>query len=133
MNAEKGQDKTLQLMLNIVNGSNVTVSGWIFGPSVNILTDRTLQQYAKNGQRAGPKTMTVVYAHNSTQTRNRKIILGHRQPGDRLIQFESKNVTFMYRFAESEFKYHNEKQFITAVGFSFDVRFSFGRILIIMN
>lgn len=120
VSSEEGKEKTLQAMFNIVNGTNVTVTAKIFGPSVSFLTGGHLLMYA-NRSRTNPKTMTVIYAHNSTQTRNRKIILGHRQPGDRLIQFETKNVTFMYRFAESEFKYQNEKQYITAVGFSFDV------------
>lgn len=121
MNVEPGSEKTLQAMLNIVNGTNVVVTGKISGPSVNVFSGGMLQQMAKNSQRTIPKTMTVVYGHNSTKTRNRKIILGHRQNADKLLQFESKNVTFMYRFAETEFKYHNDKQSITAVAFSFDV------------
>lgn len=108
-------------MLNIVNARNVTVTCKIFGPNVNVMTGGDLNLYAKSSQQTKPKTMTIIYGHNSTQTRNRKVILGHRQKGDKLIQFESKNVTFMYRFAETEFNYHNDKQFITAVGFSFDV------------
>lgn len=66
--------------------------------------------------------MTIVYGHNSTQTRNQKIVLGHRQPGDRQLNHQSKNVAITYRFAESEFKYEDEQQFFTAVEFSFDVR-----------
>lgn len=108
-------------MLNIVNGTNVVVRGKISGPSVSVFSGGMLQQLAKTSQRTVPKTMTVVYGHNSTKSRNRKIILGHRQQGDKLLRFESKNVTFMYRFAETEFNYHNDKQSITAVAFSFDV------------
>lgn len=120
---EEGKEKTLQAMINIVNGTNVRVTVKIFGPSVSVLTGGDLHLFAKHGQQTIPKTMTVIYAHNTTKTRNRKIILGKRQSGDRLIQFESKNVTFKHRFAETEFKYQNDKQFITAVGFSFDVRY----------
>lgn len=109
-------------MLNIVNGINIQIDCKIFGPNVNVIGVDQLGAFARNMQRPNPKTMTVVYGHNSTQTRNRKLILGHRQKGDKLIQFETKNVTFTYRFAESEFNYRNEKQSITAVAFSFDVR-----------
>lgn len=108
-------------MLNIVNGTNVVVTGRISGPSVSIFGGGMVSQITNAGKRTAPKTMTVVYGHNSTRTRNRKIILGHRQNGDRLLGFESKNVTFTYQFAESEFKYFNDKQSITAVAFSFDV------------
>lgn len=113
-------------MLNIVNAENITVTCKIYGPNVNIMTGGDLNLYAKSSQRSNPKTMTVIYGHNSTQTRNRHVIMGRRQKGDKLIQFESKNVTFMYRFAEAEFNYHNEKQSITAVAFSFDVSSFFG-------
>lgn len=109
-------------MLNIVNGTNAIVTGRISGPSVSVLSGSMLQQLGKASKRTAPKTMTVVYGHNSTRTRDRKIILGHRQQGDKLLQFEAKNVTFAYRFAEAEFKYTNDKQSFTAVTFSFDVR-----------
>lgn len=121
MLVEPGKEKTLQAMLSIVNGTNVVVTGKISGPSVNVYSSGMLSQMAKNSQRTIPKTMTVIYGHNSTRTRNRKIILGHRQPKDRPLETIAKNVTFTYRFAETEFEYHNDKQSITAVAFSFDV------------
>lgn len=75
MNVQPGSEKTLQAMFNIINGTNVIVTGKISGPSVNIFSGGMLQQLAKSSQRTIPKTMTVVYGHNSTKTRNRKIIL----------------------------------------------------------
>lgn len=121
MVSEPGKEKNVQVMLNVVNGTNVKITGKIYGPSVNVFNSDMLKQIAQSNQRTIPKTMTVIYGHNSTKTRNRKVILGHRQQGDRMIQFESKNVTYTYRFAETEFKYHNDKQYVTAIAFSFDV------------
>lgn len=124
VNAENGEEKTLQTQLNIINGQNITVVGKIYGPSVNLLNADSLQKYAlSNSAKNIPKTITVVYGHNTTRTRNRKVILGHRQMGDKLIDFQTKNVTFSYRFAETEFVYNNKYGSITSVGFSFDVGF----------
>lgn len=75
------------------------------------------------GDRNLPKTVTIIYGHNTTQTQNRRIILGHRQSGDRLIDFQTNNVTYSYRFPEAELQFHDETKFITSVGFSFDVSF----------
>lgn len=111
-------------MLNIVNGTNVVVTGKIFGPKVISYGGGGIQQVL---EKKTPKTMTVVYVHNSTQTRNHKIILGYRQPGDERLDLQQKVVGRKYRFAEAEFKYpiHEESQptsSVTAVEFSFDVR-----------
>lgn len=116
--------KTLQAMLNVVNGTNAVVTAEIFGP-------RLQTHMAGAGYNLGtkkPKTMTIVYGHNSTQTRNRKIVLGNRQPGDRVLDIQTKVVKYKYRFAESEFKYPQQTPLpqtpqpsITAVEFSFDV------------
>lgn len=117
--------KTLQAMLSIVNGTNVVVTAKIYGSSVVV--------YGVNGlgdsiMSKVPKTMTVVYGHNSTRTRDHKIVLGHRQPNDQQLDFQQKVVQYKYRFAEAEFKYptHEESkpfEWITAVEFSFDVRY----------
>lgn len=116
---EKGKERTLQATLNIVNGTNVHVTGEIYGPAVSVIDD--LSRFTQHSNHVKPKTMTVVYGHNSTKTRNRKINLGSRQPGDKLIEYQTKNVTLSYRFAETEFVYHDEHKHITSVGFSFDV------------
>lgn len=121
MNAEKGKEKTLVATINIINGINIHVVGKIYGSSVHLLDASTLQKFATAGNTNKPKTVTVVYGHNSTQTRNRKVNLGYRQNGDKLIAFQSKNVTFAYRFAETEFEFHDQQRHITCVGFSFDV------------
>lgn len=122
VNAEKGKEKMLIAQLNIINGTNVHVAGKIYGPTVSLLDSDALQNINTFGIAGkNSKTITVVYKQNATQTRNRKVNLGHRQIGDQLINFETKNVTFAYRFAETEFEYHDKSKHITAVGFSFDV------------
>lgn len=121
VNAEKGKEKTLIANINIINGINVRVVGQIYGSSVNLLDAGTFQKFATLGNTNKPKTMTVVYGHNSTQTRNRKVNMGYRQDGDKLIAFQTKNVTFAYRFAETEFEFHDQQKYITCIGFSFDV------------
>lgn len=120
VNTEKDKEKTLQVTLNIINGKNIHVIGSIYGPSVNLIDAATLQKTAL-GDHNLPKTVTVVYAHNTTQTRNRKVVLGNRQVGDKLIDFQTHNVTFSYRFPEAELQFHDKNKHITSVGFSFDV------------
>lgn len=107
-------------MINIVNGTNVRVTGKIYAPAVNVFAKGIQYNFKENTKI--PKTMTIVYGHNSTRTRNRKIVLGHRQPGDRELDSETKNVTITYRFPEFEFQYQNPSHSLTAVEFSFDVR-----------
>lgn len=116
--------KTLQAMLNIVNGTNVVVSAKIYGSGVTVYGSGGMVHSIESKT---PKTMTVIYGHNSTRTRDHKIVLGHRQPGDEQLHFEQKIVEFKFNFAEAEFKYpiHDEPKptaSITAVEFSFDVR-----------
>lgn len=71
--------------------------------------------------------MTVVYAHNTAQTRNHIIVLGQRQRGDEKLDFQKKVAKYKYRFAEEDFRYPQSDQdtsnpSITAVEFSFSVR-----------
>lgn len=110
-------DNKLQVMLNIVNGTNVKVTGKIYGAKVS-----TFRGGMANNLPKPPKTMTVIYGHNSTRTSNRKIILGYRQPGDMLIDTIVKNLTITNHFAETEFQYEKATHFFTAVEFTFAVR-----------
>lgn len=121
MNIETNKEKTLQAQINIINGKNVHVVGKIYGPSVNILDADNLMKFGL--LQSTPRTVTIVYGHNATRTRDRKVILGHRQQGDKLIDFQTKNVTFSYRFPETEFIYQNNRSSITSVGFSLDVSY----------
>lgn len=123
MNTEKDKERTLQAVINVVNGTEFNVVGTIYGSSVSLLGASALQMLPSlNGKQSTPKTFTVVYGHNATKTRNQHVILGQRQPGDKQIAFESKNATFSYRFAETEFEYHDEHKHITSATLSFDVR-----------
>lgn len=70
-----------------------------------------------------PKSIALVYAHNRTQTKNRYISLGERQPDDHLIKFERKHVkrTEFNNFPESEFMYEDSNTYLTHVAFTFTV------------
>ncbi|XP_031630808.1 uncharacterized protein LOC116345515 [Contarinia nasturtii] len=116
---EKGKEKTLQAQLNIVNGTNIHVTCKIYGPSVNLLDAATLGRMSSSTEN-NPKTVTVIYGHNTSKTRNRKVNLGLRQTGDKLINFQRKNVTLSYRFPEAEFECKDKNNSITSVAFSFD-------------
>lgn len=124
VNTEKGKERKLQAQFNVVNGTDVHVVGRIYGPSINLLDFDKLRKMTDSVQ--NPKTVTVVYAHNTTKTRNRKVNLGQRQRDDKVLNFQRKNVTFAYRFAEAEFDFKDEHKthYITSVDFSFDVNFS---------
>lgn len=122
LSLEKDKERTLQATINIVNGTRIHVTAAVHGPSVSVLDAGSVQRFALLRNQAVPKTMTIVYGHNATKTRNRKVILGQRQPGDKLIDFQTKNVTLSFRFAETEFEYHDKQKHITSVGFSFNVR-----------
>lgn len=114
----------MQATLNIVNGTDVRVTATIYGSSISLSSNMGKMNANKLIK---PKTFTIVYGHNATQTRNRKINLGQRQHGDKLIEFVTKNVTLsiLKRFPEEEFAFYNKQKYITSVGFSFDVSIFF--------
>lgn len=68
------------------------------------------------------KSLTFVYVRRaSTSSKaNAQNSIGNRRPGDRLLHFESRNVTNFNRFPSRVFSYSG-KEYITYVGFSFNV------------
>lgn len=124
VNTEKDKERNLQAIINIVNGTTFNVIASVYGSSVNLLGASALQMLPTlNSKQNQPKTFTVIYGHNATQSRDQHVIFGERQMGDKQIAFITKNATFSYRFAETEFEYRDEQKHITSVKFSFDVRF----------
>lgn len=122
VNTTSNNEKSVQATLNLVNATKISVTAQIYGSSVTI---GSLAMNSGSNSQAKPKTFTVVYGHNNTQTRNRRIHLGQRQAGDRLLEFQHKNVTLpvniFKKFAEDDFVYYGKQQFITSIQFSFDV------------
>lgn len=116
-----GKERTLQTLINIVNGTDVTVTAHIYGSSVRLFGTNALHSLPSQGNK--PKTFTVVYGHNATRTRNQHVIFGQRQHDDKQLTFVTKNATFQYRFAETEIQYRDEHKHITSAHLSFDVRF----------
>lgn len=115
-----GKERTFQMTISILNGTNVIVTATIYGSSVRLFDTNALHSLPSVGNK--PKTFTVVYGHNTTRTRNQHVIFGQRQPGDKQLTFDTKNVTFSYRFAETELQYRDDHKHITFAHFSFDVR-----------
>lgn len=120
---DNGKERTLQTLINVVNGTDIIVTATIYGPSVSVLGINALHSLPSQGNK--PKTFTVVYGHNATRTRNQHVIFGQRQIGDKQLAFVTKNATFSYRFSETELQYRDEHKHITSAQFSFDVRFYF--------
>lgn len=115
-------DRSVQALINVINAMEFTVSLSIYGP--NVFIGNTLNVYSAQFK---PKTFTVFYRHNTTQSRNRIFSIGQRQPNDRIIEFQRKNVTLpkdiFKKFADDSFSFENPSKYITAIRFSFDVRF----------
>lgn len=102
--------------INIINGLDVALFATIYKASVATgLNLNALNSIHK------PKIFTIAYAHNTTQTRDRKINLGQRQDGDDLLDYQTKNVTVKSRFAEDEFIFNRANNHITSIAFSFSV------------
>lgn len=68
------------------------------------------------------KSITLVYVRKVTHPvkANAQNSIGNRRNGDRLLHFESHNVTNFSRFPSRVFQYSG-KEYITYVGFSFNV------------
>lgn len=86
----------------------------------------TLKIYKEKDYRSylGDKqSMIIIYVKNKSPIQKpfAKNSIGKRLSGDRLIHFESRNVTNNSRFPSRSFDY-NGKDYITYVGFSFNVR-----------
>ncbi len=79
-----------------------------------------------NKDDAASKSFTVVYVRNATATPSTSTVtkytssIGRRQPDDRLIHFESRNVTNHSRFPSRAFEYTGDDS-ITCVKFAFNV------------
>lgn len=68
------------------------------------------------------KSLVIIYAKNASPTQKpfAQNSIGTRQKGDRLIHFQTRNVTNQSRFPSRSFEYVGEDS-ITYVGFSFNV------------
>lgn len=68
------------------------------------------------------KSLTFVYVRKASPTPkpNAQNAIGNRRDGDKLLHFESRNVTNFNRFPSRAFQYTG-KEYLTYVGFSFNV------------
>lgn len=69
-------------------------------------------------------SITYVYVRNTTSVSHpyAQTAIGKRRTGDKLIYFESRNVTNMNRFPSRVFEYSGSDDYLTHVRFSFNVR-----------
>lgn len=114
--------KNIDATISVPNARNVTATISLYGFGMNLMPIMSGWPFEKGENSL--KSYTVVYVKNAT-TINEKTYasnsIGSRQPGDRLIYFESRNVTNVSRFPSRAFEYSGVDS-ITYVGFSFNVR-----------
>lgn len=71
------------------------------------------------------RSLAFVYKKNATNPIGIKSFaqnaIGRRRKGDELIYFQSRNVTNASRFPSRAFEYSGSNEYITYVGFSFNV------------
>lgn len=116
--------QSINATVYITNATNFSVILTIYGHGgfIDIFSDTSfgtpLHQEVKRRQ-----SFTIVQIQNSTELKKyRHNAVGHRQPGDKLIYFKSKNIKNTAKFAEDEFIFTGKSnQAITYVGFSFNV------------
>lgn len=124
MEINPNRDNVVTAVINTINCTDTKTTVQVFVSKQGHLTSYRNSSFFRNifGDRLlYPRSFTLIYAHNNTRSRNRIISLGQRQPNDKLLQFESKLVKVINRFAEDDFQYENETRSITKITFSFDV------------
>lgn len=120
-----GQTDTMQTFnaqVHIRNAFNVTATLRIFGVGMSSLSIMGLRKLQAT------KSLTYVHVKNSIKSQKQfaQNSIGKRRKGDQLLHFESRNVTNKSRFPNRAFEYAGE-EFITYVGFSFDVSVSMAK------
>lgn len=112
---------TIAATVYVIDGINVTASVRINENTQRAMINPSFARPFSNDDRRKPKFYAFIYAHNSTQTRNRIVSVGERQPDDKLLKVERKVARVKNNFAESEFEYENMDHYITRITFSFSV------------
>lgn len=112
--------KTVKTVLSVYNATNLIVHAHLSGFDHGL--ESLFATYHTNPYNIfKPKSFTLVYEHNSAQTKDRLISIGERQTNDKLLYTASKLVTTTSRFAEDDFQYEDELKSISCIEFSFDV------------
>lgn len=106
--------------VHIYNARDVTTTITVWGQS-------NLSYYLepfRNMENIRFKSLTFIYERNALRSTKPKIYaqnaIGNRQKGDKLLYFESRNVTNISRFPSRGFEYVGN-EYITFVSFSFNV------------
>lgn len=101
----------------------VSVSLYGQGTYIDIFSESSFTSQIFDDKVKKRQSFTIVQIENSKNPKKyRSNAVGERQPGDKLIYFQSQNVTNTAKFSEAEFIFLGKtQQAITYVGFSFDV------------
>lgn len=113
---EHNNNGAVTATIHVLNGRNFTAFISIYGHGV--------KQLSNAPEFPSTKSFTFVYRHSRTQSRNRSVSLGQRQPNDNLLAVKRKTVRIRNRFAQDDFQYEDINHFITKITISFDVRHS---------
>ena len=119
-NSGPQNSSVLEATLVIINGTTFTAKALIDTLDDGLVSGVTF--IGRQEPAFEPQSFTMIYKHNSKESKNRKISIGKRQPGDKLLKFERKRAGITNRFAETEFKFPRDtSKSLTYVGFTFDV------------
>lgn len=115
--------RTVKIIIKIFNALNLSARALLRGRTIVTSIYFPFRILKPNQKMFMPKSFTLIYEHNSMPTRNRHVQFGERQTGDRLLHFESKEITstLSNRLTATDFVYDNSQQSITSFEFSFDV------------
>lgn len=117
-----GKTKTVKAVINVYNATDLKIHGSLRGIDSQLgdLFEKTTL-WGLSSKVFKPKSFTLIYEHNQTQSNQRQVKIGERQKNDRILDTKVKMVTISSRFAESDFQFDDATKSITCAEFIFDV------------
>jgi len=113
--------KTIKLNMKITNATLLKVHLVLRGHAHATNSYFPFRIIKDQERRFKAKSFTLVYKHDSTQSesKNRQVVIGERQTGDKLLYFRRKRAIANDRVgvADTDFEYINHLEFITSVTF----------------
>lgn len=114
----------MEAVFSVYNATDLKIQATLRGISIGIDFEGILRrhQFLDGRYRTfQPRSFTLIYEHNATQTNKRFVAFGERQSGDELINHQTKLVSISNRFAQGELYFEQPGRSITCIEFSFDV------------
>lgn len=112
-------NKLIEAKIHINNASNVTATIRIY--RMGVIERPNFNSWLREDY--DTKSMTFIYKKNADASRRKPFAqnaIGRRRQGDKLLHFESRNITNMSQFPSRAFEYSG-LDFITYAAFSFNV------------